>query len=120
MFGGTCEGDAEKEEECNMQECPGKIKEYYRSIIKEIYVTIMWQQCLKLAYMYVYMCQNALVDCEWDDWKLGECSVTCGGGMRIDNRTLRVKAMYGGTCDPNGNQREVPCNNQTCRGKSRI
>ena len=57
------------------------------------------------------------VDCEWDDWQLGDCSVTCGGGIRVDTRTKTVKEQYGGICDPMGNQREEPCNADDCPGK---
>ena len=66
------------------------------------------------------MYEHFTVDCEWNYWKFGECSVTCGGGTRIDYRTIKAKEMYGGTCDPMGNQREVPCNKEACPRKAII
>ena len=27
-------------------------------------------------------------DCEWDGWINGTCSVTCGGGMQTNTRTV--------------------------------
>ena len=37
-----------------------------------------------------------LVDCRWGEWKLGECSTDCGGGMRTDARNIEIKAAHGG------------------------
>ena len=54
------------------------------------------------------------IDCEWNEWQLGGCSVSCGGGTRIDTRTKAKVEAYGGTCDANGNQREVACNTEVC------
>ena len=31
------------------------------------------------------------VDCEWSEWSIGECSVSCGGGTRIDTRDKVVE-----------------------------
>ena len=53
-------------------------------------------------------------NCEWNDWQLGECSVSCGGGTRVDTRTKAKVEAYGGTCDENENQREVACNTEDC------
>ena len=39
------------------------------------------------------------VDCEWDEWIIGECSKTCGGGMRNNYRDKKVEEMFGGVCD---------------------
>ena len=49
---------------------------------------------------------------------MGECSVTCGGGTRIDTRTKKSEAKYGGTCDPMGHERVVDCNTHICPRKS--
>ena len=56
------------------------------------------------------------MDCEWNDWDFGECSVTCGGGTRTDKRTLKTKEMNGGFCDAMGGQRETSCNTIGCPG----
>ena len=58
-----------------------------------------------------------LVDCTWNDWELGECSVTCGGGTRVDTRTVATEEMYGGTCDPEGDLKVEHCNTDDCPRK---
>ena len=58
-----------------------------------------------------------LVDCTWNDWELGECSVTCAGGTRVDTRTVATEAMHGGFCDPEGDMRVQECNPEACPGK---
>ena len=37
-----------------------------------------------------------IVHCEWDDWEVGECSTTCGGGNRTKIRKEKVSSAYGG------------------------
>jgi len=54
------------------------------------------------------------VDCEWNEWEFGECSVDCGGGERIDTRTKSVEEMHGGFCDPEGDLRAEHCNPEPC------
>jgi len=58
--------------------------------------------------------QPCPVDCVWNDWELGECSVTCAGGTRIDTRTIFSEAMHGGFCDPEGDLRVKECNTEAC------
>lgn len=58
--------------------------------------------------------QPCPVDCTWNEWELGECSMTCGGGTRVDSRTVAKEAMYGGNCDPEGGLRVEACNAQAC------
>ena len=53
-------------------------------------------------------------NCEWNDWQLGDCSATCGGGTRVDIRTKAKVEAHGGTCDDNENEREVDCNTEDC------
>ena len=31
------------------------------------------------------------IDCEWNDWQIGECSKTCGGGSRTNSRTKEIE-----------------------------
>ena len=55
------------------------------------------------------------IHCEWDEWKIGECSRSCGTGTRMNNRTKLVEEAHGGTC--NGQSSEiVECNTQPCPG----
>ena len=40
------------------------------------------------------------VNCMWDEWKIGDCSITCGEGTRNNTRTQRIVAQFGGDeCD---------------------
>merc|ERR1719387_3037010 len=57
---------------------------------------------------------TALVsDCEVSDWVPGECTVTCGGGMQMLNRSISILPAYGGAeCPPLSMDRvcnDVPC-----------
>ena len=36
--------------------------------------------------------------------------------MRIDKRSIRSKELYGGYCDPTGDQREAKCKMVDCPG----
>merc|ERR1719316_1904745 len=76
-----------------MEECKGNIEELHseicgaKKIRKEIY---------KMSDL------TALVsDCEVSDWVPGECTVTCGGGMQMLNRSISILPAYGGAeCPP--------------------
>ena len=46
---------------------------------------------------------------------LGDCSNSCGGGVRINVREKTVQEMYGGTCEGNPTFEES-CNLQECPG----
>ena len=39
------------------------------------------------------------IHCAWGDWTLGECSVTCGIGTRVDTRVKTIMESNGGKCD---------------------
>merc|ERR1719440_1137479 len=88
-----------------MEECKGNIEELHseicgaKKIRKEIY---------KMSDL------TALVaDCEVSDWVPGECTVTCGGGMQMLNRTISILPADGGAaCPPLTMDRvcnDVPC-----------
>ena len=36
--------------------------------------------------------------CEWDDWIIGDCSVTCGGGIRTNIRPSKDSG-HGPECE---------------------
>ena len=55
------------------------------------------------------------INCVWNDWQIGECSEECAGGTRINTRTKKWEAMYGGTCEGNSTLDES-CNAHECPG----
>ena len=60
------------------------------------------------------------VDCEWDEWRIGECSKKCGGGVRTNLRVVKQKAEYGGAeCSGLSNVTEI-CNIENCPGYFRF
>ena len=57
-----------------------------------------------------------VTDCEWEDWKIGKCTETCGGGIRTNTRAEKVSATQGGAkCDGPAFIEET-CNIQDCPG----
>ena len=59
---------------------------------------------------------NFVVNCEWSDWQMQQCSVTCGGGTRANIRAKTVEEKNGGVCTGELTVEEV-CNMQDCPGK---
>ena len=58
---------------------------------------------------------NFVVDCEWADWEIGECSVSCGGGSRINTRSKDVVENNSGVCLGESSEEEE-CNSSGCPG----
>ena len=58
------------------------------------------------------------VDCEWGQFEIGECSQTCGGGMRTNTRSHIVTAEHGGLECLGPDAVNETCNNQECPGKT--
>ena len=57
-----------------------------------------------------------LVDCEWAKWQIGDCSETCGDGVRENHRVKLTEALFGGApCDGKAKATES-CNNGICPG----
>ena len=56
-----------------------------------------------------------IVNCEWGAWSLGDCSTSCGGGVRLNVREKTIQEMYGGTCEGDPTFEET-CNLQECPG----
>jgi len=54
------------------------------------------------------------VDCEWSEWKIGECSKQCGGGRRINKREQNVLAAHGGRECSGPTELDEPCNTHKC------
>ena len=57
-----------------------------------------------------------LVDCEWDEWQIGECSEECGGGIRINTRSPKVESAHGGEGCAGSSSITESCNVQECPG----
>ena len=60
-------------------------------------------------------CYYGLVDCQWSEWNLGECSATCGNGTRTKTRTKKVEEQNGRNCSGATNETDT-CNIKTCPG----
>ena len=61
-------------------------------------------------------CQSFIVpvNCEWGDWKIGECDKSCGGGIRVNTREKKIIAENGGK-ECNGSATlELTCNTNDC------
>ena len=60
-----------------------------------------------------------VVDCEWNDWKVGDCTKSCGEGTRNYTRTEKVSAAYGGKKCDGPALMEKFCNIQDCPGHTK-
>ena len=58
-----------------------------------------------------------LVDCVWNDWTVGQCSLSCGGGTLTKIRTHNVTAQHGGEVCAGHAEVTESCNVQECPGK---
>ena len=128
-YGGTCTENSTFIEECNTKNCPvdcewqdwqyedcsatcggGNRTRNRSKIVEEKYGGL----CIGES-KYTEECntQNCPVDCEWQDWQHGVCSVTCGGGNRTNTRTKSVEENHGGMCigDPKVIEE---CNTKNC------
>ena len=54
--------------------------------------------------------------CVWNEWQIGTCSKTCGGGIRTNTRTKKKKESIGTVCKGKSKVEEA-CNTQDCQGK---
>ena len=56
------------------------------------------------------------MDCEWGEWEIGKCSLTCGTGIQVKTRKQKVEVSHGGKeCDGFSNVTQ-DCNIQSCPG----
>ena len=65
--------------------------------------------------MFEYKFVSFVVHCEWGEWKIGECNKSCGGGFRINTRTVESKDSRE-ECAGSSTISES-CNVQECPGK---
>ena len=110
QFGGAeCDGEKYGEQACNEQPCPGMplmIFKWDSNIFGVVHRKALFKTT---SHNF-----SISVDCTWNEWEHGECSVTCAGGTRVDTRTIATEAMHGGFCDPEGGLRVEPCNPEAC------
>ena len=75
--------------------------------------------CIYIQYSQKYhmRCKCFVVDGGWSSWTKGSCSKTCGGGIRIDNRTCNNPTpSCGGLRCADSSTREESCNVSCCPG----
>ena len=112
--GGTCCGVNQETVECQEKECPGR---YYSRNDSSPHIT------LKLLFQNLNTAKIVdLVNCEWNDWIIGDCSQSCGGGTRNLTRTINQTALYGGDeCpDKDVTSIEESCNVEECPGDRNV
>ena len=66
------------------------------------------------------LCNQSVVDGGWNDWVIGPCSKTCGGGIRSITRECNKPkpSCNGKDCKgPNYRVYPIPCSNVCCPGK---
>ena len=76
---------------------------------------ISFPQKKTIHYFYLDLHLLVCVDCVWTDWKPGQCSVTCGLGIRIDTRSKLIEEKNRGTCLGESSITSE-CQDQTCSG----
>ena len=57
--------------------------------------------------------ETAPVNCEWNEWKIGQCSKSCDGGLRNKTRTIMTKESNKGKCEGNATVQET-CSLNNC------
>ena len=68
-----------------------------------------------IIFCFIFIVSKPAIHCEWGDWVIGQCSVSCGTGTRTNIRTKIVQEENGGAC--NGGTTEIEaCNTQECPG----
>ena len=89
---------------------PLYIKLKYRKMPKTIFL-------VEEIYLNGYINQTLFsVDCRWSNWTLGECSVSCGDGVRENHRFKEQEELFGGApCEGVASQTEA-CINRICPG----
>lgn len=83
-----------------------------------------YQHLLSVLFMNFHILNhdNFLVDGSWSSWKLwNSCTVTCGGGSRIRNRSCDDPAplFAGKPCSGSGQETEI-CNSKSCPGSIQV
>ena len=108
--GGTCTGKATETVQCKEKECPGK---HYS--LTYILTFLFKHPIARNAYFCLFLMHD-VVDCEWDDWTIGNCSSSCGGGTRTNTRSKKINAKHGGKECDEPTSIDESCNVQECPG----
>ena len=108
--GNDCTGTHEEKRACKIEECPGTGKILSLLVTYCITKENCCVPCISKNILF------PVTDCEWEDWKIGKCTETCGGGIRTNTRAEKVSATQGGAkCDGPAFIEET-CNIQDCPG----
>ena len=60
---------------------------------------------------------NFTVNCTWGEWSAWEsCSVTCGGGNQVRNRSITQQALFAGNDCTGDYDEQQTCNSNGCPG----
>ena len=71
----------------------------------------------KMAHIFLCLALfSYIVDCEWNEWINGTCPVSCGGGVRTNNRTIKNLESDGGASCVGDPSIIESCNEQGCPG----
>ena len=56
------------------------------------------------------------VDCVWGEWREGDCSKECGGGIQINTREKIPEHLFGGKECEGTDQLVEACDMEPCQG----
>ena len=59
---------------------------------------------------------DCIVNCEWSNWTIGNCTESCGGGVRTSTGTEKVSSAHGGEKCKGDSFIPERCNDQECPG----
>ena len=84
------------------------ILDIFSDIGEDIYIVYLYNPSIQSNFRIKYKIEK----CEFGDWKVGQCSKSCGGGQRLDNRPLLNPSANKSSCGPL--LKVVPCNVHSC------
>ena len=56
------------------------------------------------------------MDCQWDEWIIGDCSQTCGNSTKTLTRQFKVASANGGNACDGLSYATEPCFQRDCPG----